>query len=137
MVRRLTPALAAASSICTKVSLTRRQGSTGLPRCASLCYRHNVAQTGTTPNRSAFANPRLRDALADGRQCLTRRRVDSDNTRLAYRRHLVIALTHLGVQTVAQAYGAQLAGYRAPVTTSSLAPASQAQILTAVRSFLG
>lgn len=62
--------------------------------------------------------------------------VDSDNTRRAYRRHLVLCFTYLGVQTVAEVSGAQLAGYRAAVMTSSLAPNTQAQVLAAVRSFL-
>lgn len=62
--------------------------------------------------------------------------VDSDNTRRAYRRHIYGCFTFLGVQAVAELNGAQLAGYRAAVTTAPLAPNTQAQILAAIRSFL-
>lgn len=62
--------------------------------------------------------------------------VDSDHTRRAYRRHLYGCFAFLGIQAVAEVNGAQLAGYRAAVTTSPLAPNTQAQILAAVRSFL-
>lgn len=63
--------------------------------------------------------------------------VDSDNTRRAYRRHLVLCFAYLGIHTVAEVNGARLASYRGAVTSSSLAPATQAQTLAAVRSFLG
>jgi site-specific recombinase XerD len=62
--------------------------------------------------------------------------VDSENTRRAYRRHLRRAFAYLGVTAVAELAGAHLAGYRAAVVTSGLAPASQGQVLAAVRSFL-
>jgi integrase/recombinase XerD len=62
--------------------------------------------------------------------------VDSENTRRPYRRHLVDALTTLGVRAVDELRGADLARYRAAVTSSPLAPASQAQALAALRSFL-
>ena len=62
--------------------------------------------------------------------------VDSPNTRRAYHRHLVNAFVTIGVETVADLTGTDLARYRAHVTSSSLAPASQGQALAAVRSFL-
>lgn len=62
--------------------------------------------------------------------------IDSDHTRRAYRRHLTNAFTAIGAATVADISGAQLAGYRASVTSSALAPASQGQALAALRAFL-
>src|SRR5437016_5015675 len=63
--------------------------------------------------------------------------VDSANTRRAYARHLRDAFTALGVvATVDGLTGADLAAYRARVTASDLSPASQAQALAALRSFL-
>jgi site-specific recombinase XerD len=62
--------------------------------------------------------------------------VDSPHTRRAYRRHLHTAFGWLGVETVAELNGAQLAAYRAELTGSRLAPASISQALTALRSFL-
>jgi site-specific recombinase XerC len=62
--------------------------------------------------------------------------VDSELTRRAYRRHLYGAFSMLGVQTVNEVSGAALAQLRATVTTSGLAPNTQAQALAAVRSFL-
>lgn len=62
--------------------------------------------------------------------------VDSDHTRRAYGRHLRAAFTTLGVATVADLTGADLAAYRAHVTSADLSPASQSQSLAALRSFL-
>ncbi len=62
--------------------------------------------------------------------------VDADSTRRAYRRHIVGALTFLGVVAVADLNGAMLASYRAALLAQPLAPASQGQALAAVRSFL-
>src|SRR5438093_5749016 len=62
--------------------------------------------------------------------------VDSPNTARAYRRHVTAALDELGVFSVADVNGAQLAAYRAAVTRSGRAPASQGQALAALRSFL-
>jgi site-specific recombinase XerD len=64
--------------------------------------------------------------------------VDSDATRRAYRRHLQHCLGGLlGVDgLVSDLTGEQLAGYRGAVSSGRLAPASQAQRLAAIRSFL-
>src|SRR5215472_2973579 len=62
--------------------------------------------------------------------------VDAEHTRRAYRRHLHDALTAIGTPTVAGLTGADLAAWRGTVTASTLAPASQAQALAALRSFL-
>lgn len=62
--------------------------------------------------------------------------VDSDHTRRAYRRHVTAALEWCGVPTLAELTGSALAAYRAYVTSLSVAPASQAQALAALRSFL-
>jgi site-specific recombinase XerD len=61
---------------------------------------------------------------------------DAESTRRTYSRHLHRAFAFLGVQTVAQLTGAQLASWRAAVVTSELAPNTQGQTLAAVRSFL-
>lgn len=61
---------------------------------------------------------------------------DSPATRRAYGRHLREAFAALGAVTVAELTGAQLAAYRATVTSSALAPGSQALALAAIRSFL-
>jgi site-specific recombinase XerD len=63
-------------------------------------------------------------------------KVDSPETRRSYRRHLLDALTDLGVLSVDELTGAALARYRHAVTSSSLSPSSQAQALSALRSFL-
>ena len=62
--------------------------------------------------------------------------LDSSHTRRAYGRHLRDAFTALNLQTVAELTGADLARYRAHVTSSVTAPASQAQALAALRAFL-
>jgi site-specific recombinase XerD len=62
--------------------------------------------------------------------------VDSSNTRRAYRRHLRDAFGLLGCETVAEVTGAALADYRADIVRRELAPASKAQALSAMRSFL-
>ncbi len=62
--------------------------------------------------------------------------IDSKNTRLAYRRHLKRAGTVMGVTSVADVTGTDLAEYRRAVTECDRAPGSQAQALAAVRSFL-
>jgi integrase/recombinase XerC len=62
--------------------------------------------------------------------------IDSPHTRRAYQRHLHAAFTWLDVPAVADLNGAQLAAYRAHLTNNSLAPASQAQALAALRAFL-
>jgi len=62
--------------------------------------------------------------------------LDSLHTRRAYERQLHNAFTVLGVATVSEVSGADLARYRAAVVSSSLAPGSQAQALAALRSFL-
>ncbi|MGI8912343.1 MAG: site-specific integrase [Chloroflexota bacterium] len=61
---------------------------------------------------------------------------DSPHTRRAYQRHLQAAFTWLGVPAVAALTGAQLAAYRAQLTSNGLAPASQSQALAALRAFL-
>ena len=62
--------------------------------------------------------------------------LDSENTRRAYRRHLRNARAILGVESVAEVTGADLAGYRATILSNDLAPASNRQSLSALRSFL-
>jgi site-specific recombinase XerD len=62
--------------------------------------------------------------------------IDSPHTRRAYERHLHHAFAVLGVWTVGELTGADLARYRASVISSDLAPGSQAQALAALRSFL-
>lgn len=62
--------------------------------------------------------------------------VDSPNTRRAYARHLRDALTLFGVDTLAGLTGADLARYRALVTSSELSPSSQGQALAALRALL-
>jgi site-specific recombinase XerD len=62
--------------------------------------------------------------------------LDSPHTRRAYARHLRHAFAVLGVATVSELTGADLARYRADVISSDLAPGSQAQALAALRSFL-
>jgi len=61
---------------------------------------------------------------------------DSAESRRAYRRALHRAFEHFAVQAVAELTGAMLATYRASITSSRLAPASQSQALAALRSFL-
>jgi len=61
---------------------------------------------------------------------------DSAHTRRAYERHLRHAFAVVGVATVSELTGADLARYRAAVISSDLASGSQAQALAAVRSFL-
>jgi site-specific recombinase XerD len=61
---------------------------------------------------------------------------DSPHTRRAYRRHLQAAFAWLDVAAVADLTGAQLAAYRAQLTGTGLAPASQSQALAALRAFL-
>src|SRR5262249_47034320 len=62
--------------------------------------------------------------------------IDSSHTRRAYARHLHNAFAVLGIWTVGELTGADLARYRANVISSDLAPGSQAQALAALRSFL-
>jgi site-specific recombinase XerD len=62
--------------------------------------------------------------------------IDSAHTRRAYARHLHNACAVLGIWTVGELTGADLARYRASVISSDLAPGSQAQALAALRSFL-
>lgn len=62
--------------------------------------------------------------------------LDSANTRRAYLRHLRRAGGILAVHSVRDVCGADLAAYRRSVLESPLAPASQAQALAALRSFL-
>lgn len=62
--------------------------------------------------------------------------IDSANTRRAYGRHLRRAGETLGVNSLHGLTGADLASYRAAVTSSGLAASSQAQALAALRSFL-
>jgi len=63
---------------------------------------------------------------------------DSPHTRRAYGRHLRDAFAFLQVDTLSEVTGAMLAGYRADVTSRpGIGPSYQAQILTALRSFLG
>ncbi len=94
----------------------------------------------TTP--AALALPPLAPATAAGTSwpvvldAYLATAVDSDHTRRAYRRHVTAALDWCGVATLAELTGAGLAAYRAHVTSLSAAPASQAQALAALRSFL-
>ena len=62
--------------------------------------------------------------------------IDSRHTRRAYERHLRNAFAVLGVATVSEPSGADLARYRAAVVSSTLAPGSHAQALASLRSFL-
>jgi site-specific recombinase XerD len=62
--------------------------------------------------------------------------IDSPHTRRAYKRHLRYGFDVLGVATVSELSGADLARYRAAVVSSDLAPGSQAQALAALRSFM-
>jgi site-specific recombinase XerD len=62
--------------------------------------------------------------------------IDSNHTRRAYERHLRDAFAILGVVTISELNGTDLARYRAAVVSSGLAPGSQAQALAALRSFL-
>jgi hypothetical protein len=62
--------------------------------------------------------------------------LDSSHTRRAYERHLRNAFADLGVVTVTELTGVDLARYRAAVVSSDRAPGSQAQALAALRSFL-
>lgn len=62
--------------------------------------------------------------------------LDSEHTRRAYSRHLRNAREVLDVESVAQVNGAKLAKYRSLMMASELSPASQAQGLSALRSFL-
>lgn len=62
--------------------------------------------------------------------------LDSAHTRRAYRRHLEQAREVLAVRSVEEVTGPALAAYRAWITGADLAPASQAQALAALRSFL-
>jgi site-specific recombinase XerD len=86
--------------------------------------------SGTLARRLATETPwrEVLDAFLDGR--------DSAMTRRAYARACADALTALEVDTLAELNGADLAAYRAAVVASDLAPASQAQALAALRSFL-
>jgi site-specific recombinase XerD len=63
--------------------------------------------------------------------------VDSAGTRRAYGRHLRNAGQLFGDVPVAELSGGDLAAYRAYVLGSGLAPSTQAQALSALRSFLG
>lgn len=62
--------------------------------------------------------------------------VDSTGTRRAYARHLKRAGDLFGHIPVGEVSGADLAAYRATITESGLSPSSQAQALSALRSFL-
>jgi integrase/recombinase XerC len=62
--------------------------------------------------------------------------LDSEGTRRAYQRHIVAAFTVLEVLTVADLTGRDLAEYRVAVANTGAAPATQAQALAAMRSFL-
>lgn len=62
--------------------------------------------------------------------------IDNVGTRRAYGRHLARAGRLFGEVTVGEVTGADLATYRAAVLDSGLSPSTQAQSLTAVRSFL-
>ena len=63
--------------------------------------------------------------------------VDSEGTRRAYGRHLRNAGLLFGVEHVGELNGELLSQYRASVVSSGVSPASQAQALSALRSFLG
>jgi site-specific recombinase XerD len=60
----------------------------------------------------------------------------SPNTRRAYRRAIVACFEALGVDTLAELSGRELAAYRARLVSDGRAPGSQAVDLAAVRSFL-
>ncbi len=62
--------------------------------------------------------------------------LDSVNTRRAYRRHLRNASPILGQRAIGDLTGVELSHYRSLVISLDVAPASQAQALAAVRSFL-
>lgn len=62
--------------------------------------------------------------------------IDSDGTRRAYARHLRRAGELFGGVPPSMLTGAQLSSFRASVTGSGLSPSSQAQALSALRSFL-
>ncbi len=62
--------------------------------------------------------------------------VDSNNTRQAYRRRIREALASMRVRSLAAVTGAQLADYRARLIADGRGPATHAQALAAVRSFL-
>lgn len=63
-------------------------------------------------------------------------RADSPHTRRAYRRHVNAAMAELGVATLADLTGEQLAAWRARLLDRDCAPATNSQALAAVRSFL-
>ena len=69
-------------------------------------------------------------------QVYTDAAIDSQGTRRAYRRHVVDAMTALGVTSLIDITGADLAAYRAAVLASDRAPSTQAQALAALRGFL-
>jgi site-specific recombinase XerD len=62
--------------------------------------------------------------------------IDSAGTRRAYRRHIVDAMTALGVASLLDISGADLAAYKAAVLASDRSPSTQAQALAALRGFL-
>lgn len=64
------------------------------------------------------------------------RTLDSPNTRRSYARHLRNAAEAMDVVCMDEVTGARLSDYRALVTAAELAPASAAQSLAAVRSFM-
>src|SRR5215216_2307398 len=64
------------------------------------------------------------------------RSLDSDATRRSYKRQVAVALGALRVDTLAELTGEMLLVWRAHVTASGLAPATQSQALAALRSFL-
>ena len=63
--------------------------------------------------------------------------MDSEGTRRAYGRHLRNAGLIFEVEHVGELNGELLSEYRASVVSSGVSPASQAQALSALRSFLG
>ena len=62
--------------------------------------------------------------------------IDSPNTKRCYQRHVRDALAFLGCESLTALRGADLAAWRAEVMARSWGPASQAQCLAALRSFL-
>ena len=62
--------------------------------------------------------------------------IDSAGTRRAYARHLTKAGALFGVSYVSELTGEDLNDFKAAVLSSGLAPASQSQALSALRSFL-
>jgi site-specific recombinase XerD len=64
------------------------------------------------------------------------RSLDSDATRRSYKRQVEVAVGALRVATLAELTGEMLLDWRAHVTASGLAPATQSQALAALRSFL-